>query len=119
MTRCSTTTGTPIGIGRDGQIAADEVPIARAQILRRVELGLRGQVELLAQILPDVEGNRLEGGQIAQRLMTLEQRQQRQLLCGLPRMGRDKLPFLLGRRIERLEFLRAQRGFETRVGVVT
>ena len=44
-----------VGVHRDGQIAANEVPIARAQILRRVELGLRG-VELLAPILTDVEG---------------------------------------------------------------
>jgi hypothetical protein len=51
-----------VGVRRDGQIVANEVPIARAQILRRVELGLKGQVELLAYILTDVEGNRVEGG---------------------------------------------------------
>src|SRR5712692_10211204 len=73
-------------------------------------------MELLAQILTDGEGNRVEGGQIAQGLMTREQRQQRQVLRGVLRVRRDKIPFLLGRRRQRLEFLRAQRGFETRIG---
>ena len=77
-------TGTTMRLCRDAQMAANEVSIARAQILRRVALGLWGQVELLAQILPDREGNRLEGRQIAQRLLTLAQRQERHAARAVP-----------------------------------
>ena len=106
----------PICVGGDRQIAANEVPIARAEMLLRVPLRLRCPGELLTQLLPNVGRNRLEGGQIAQGLMTFEQCQQRQLLRGGPRMGRDKCPFLLGRCVQGLQLLRAQRGFEARGG---
>ena len=48
--------------------------------------------------------------------MTFEQGQQCQALRIGPRMGRDKRPFLLGRGVQGLELLRAERGFEARIG---
>jgi hypothetical protein len=74
-------------------------------------------VELLTQILTDGGGDRLECGQIAQGLVTFKQGQQRQLLRVCPRMGRNKRPFLLSRCVQRLEFLCAQRSFESRVSL--
>jgi hypothetical protein len=61
-----------VSVRCDSQIAANEMPIARAQILCGVKRCLKGQVELLTQILPDGGGNRLEGRQIAQGLMTFK-----------------------------------------------
>src|SRR5207247_11411232 len=64
----------------------------------------RWQIELLAEIGPNRRRDVGQGGEIAQMLMTLEEDQERQLLGRSSCMRGDKGPFLLGRRIEHLEF---------------
>ena len=53
-----------------------------------------------------------EEGHIAQVLLTLEKRQQRQLQCRLSGLVDDKVPLLIGRMIQGVDLLSAQEGCE-------
>ena len=78
--------------------------------------GIGWEVELLAKITADLKGNVVNCRQIAQVLMALEEREERELLGSSSGMGQGKLSFFIGWIIQGMEFLKTQRGFEARVG---
>src|SRR4030095_2665214 len=73
-------------------------------------------MELLTKIGPNLRGDVGQGGEIAQMLMTLEEDQERQLRGRSSRMRGDKGAFLLGQRIQRLEFAGCEGWGEAGIG---
>jgi DNA invertase Pin-like site-specific DNA recombinase len=102
---------------RDLQVGPDEVAVA-GQGPRGFDhrVGRGWQMQLLAEITANLVGHVGQGGQIAQMLVTFEEYQEGQMLGRSSRMGGDKGLFLLGRRVEPLEFGGGERRREAGVG---